>query len=346
MNAGRARSAPAVEGCALETHDGLIFTVKGLLHPPGRTIAYLRYVPDPAGDRCREGLRYRRVYRFADQLEELRARGLEYVVDDAASGVRLQSVPDADVHVVYDPSRRLRQLADEGPGDALEAAALSLCELVRGEAGVGDGALGVTGSLLFGLQNAASDLDLVVYGEEGCRAVHGALRRLMGDPRSPLQRPGDEELAAIAARHREDTPISAADFVRLQARKVNEGRFEGRPCFVRFVKRPGEVPERYGDQRYEPLRSATIRARVDDASEALFTPCRYGVAEVTREDGAPAPGLCEIVSFRGRFADQARRGEWVRAHGALERVVRRDGPVTARLTVGGAPGDFLVSAPG
>ena len=35
----------AFEGDFLETNDGLIFDVKGLLHPPERKIAYLRYIP-------------------------------------------------------------------------------------------------------------------------------------------------------------------------------------------------------------------------------------------------------------------------------------------------------------
>ena len=75
--------------------------------------------------------------------------------------------------------------------------------------------------------------------------------------------------------HREDTPLSAADFARLQAGKVNEGRFAGRPYFVRFVKLPEEVPERYGDPRFASAGRALVEARVVDDRDALFTPCRY-----------------------------------------------------------------------
>jgi len=39
----------AREGDFLETLEGLIFDVKGLLHPDARVIAYLRYLPDPHG---------------------------------------------------------------------------------------------------------------------------------------------------------------------------------------------------------------------------------------------------------------------------------------------------------
>ena len=83
----------AVEGFALHTADELIFTVKGLVHPPDRVIAYLRYLPDPQGDRERDGVRYRRVYHFDEQQGILQARYPEYLKYDPVFGVRLQSVP-------------------------------------------------------------------------------------------------------------------------------------------------------------------------------------------------------------------------------------------------------------
>jgi predicted nucleotidyltransferase len=62
------------EGFAVQTADRLVFTVKGLIHPPDRVIAYLRYLPDPQGDRERDGVRYRRVYQFEEQRRILQAR--------------------------------------------------------------------------------------------------------------------------------------------------------------------------------------------------------------------------------------------------------------------------------
>ncbi|MEE4275363.1 MAG: nucleotidyltransferase domain-containing protein [Thermoleophilia bacterium] len=382
----RALQGSAVEGFAVETHDGLIFTVKGLVHPPDRRIAYLRYAPDPRGDRERDGRRYRKLHGFAEQLEALEGHGgvlevhggvLErqgeaYLVFDPVAGAVLQGVPVEAAARVFDPRRRLREVAARGPADALEEAALALAQLLRETAAVPGAALGVTGSLLVGLQTPDSDVDLVVYGSESCRAVHAALGALLDDTSSPLRRPAGEDLAAIHAAHRRETPLGAEDFARLQKAKVNEGLFSGRAFFVRFVKAPGEVTERYGDFRYEPLGPATVEARVAGAAEAVFTPCRYlveaatvletataGPAEaeveaatglepaIARPAGADAApvALREIVSFRGRFADQAREGERVRARGTLERVLPRSGAPFARLVVG-APGDYLLSLPG
>jgi hypothetical protein len=340
----------AFEGFAVETVEGLIFTVKGLVHPPDRLVAYLRYLPDPEGDRERETTRYRRVYRFEEQEEILQAQYPSYLSHDPAFGRRLQGVPRRRIRTVYDPCRCLAIIRERGPADPVEERALGLANLLQETARVPAGSLGVSGSVLIGLHRGDSDIDIVIYGEAACGAVHQALRCLLDDPSGPVRRLNSEELAALHASHRPDTPLSLADFVRLQNRKVNEGRFRGREAFIRFVKRPAEVKERYGDPRFEPLAPATIQARVTDDGDAavaerdgIFTPCRYAVEEATFPDGPPVANLREIVSFRGRFSEQARVGEWAVARGSVERVIPRSGPAHHRLVVGGRAGDYLLA---
>jgi uncharacterized protein len=340
------RRAAALEGAAVETAPGLIFTVKGVVHPPDRVVAYLRYVPDERGERLRGRKRYRRVYSVAEREETLRDLGLSYRVDDPMLGVPVDAVPWDDVARVHDPRERLQRLRDAGPDDALTEDALHLAETLRDAAGVPGTALGLTGSLLFDLHTAESDIDLVVYGDDECRRVHAALTRLLDDSSSGLKRPRGKELMAIHDMHRKDTPLSAADFVRQQAGKVNEGRFAGRPYFVRFVKLPAEVPGRYGDPRFAPAGRALVEARVGDDRDALFTPCRYSLRDVRLLEGPHVTDLSEVISFRGRFADQARVGQRVRARGALERVVWRERAEMTRLVVGGQPGDFLLGLEG
>ena len=339
--------ARVCEGFAVQTLDGLIFTVKGLLHPPDRVIAYLRYAPDPKGDREQGGVRYRRVYHFEEQLEILQARDPDYMERDPVFGIQLQGVPHRLIHDVYNPCQCLARFRRQGPADLVEEHALALAEVLQAAAGVPWENLGMSGSLMVGTHTPDSDVDLIVYGDAAGRAVHQALLSLLEDPAGPVRRPNREELSALHAMHRPDTPLSFADFTRLQNRKVNEGRFQGREYFVRFVKwpadgrHPAESGERYGDRCFEPLGEAVIRARVTDDRDAIFTPCCYSVADVTFLDGSSVADLREVTSFRGRFSDQVRIGEWAVAQGSLERVVSRVGVVYHRLVVGGRAGHYL-----
>ena len=57
----------AREGDLVETTDNILFDVKGLVHPSNRVVAFLRYVPDPDGDRERDGMRYRKVYALSER---------------------------------------------------------------------------------------------------------------------------------------------------------------------------------------------------------------------------------------------------------------------------------------
>ena len=330
-----------LEGFAVETADGLIFTVKGHLHPPERVIAYLRYLPDPAGDRRRQGRSYRRIYDFAEQRQILTARYPGLIGYDPVLGGEVQSVPRTRISVVHDPTRYLETLRRHGATRPVEEDALALALAVQEAAGVPWAALGISGSLMLGTQRPDSDIDLLVYGEAAGRAVYRALAELMARPGGEVRTLSEAELHALHQEHQSHTPLSFEDFRRAQTRKANEGRFRGRSFFVRFVQRPEEFGEHYGDHIYRPLGPATVEATICDDRDALFTPCRYNLQGTTFLDGAAVPVLAEIISHRGRFADQVRTGERVQARGKVEEVVSRDGYSFHQLVVGATAGDYM-----
>ena len=317
----------AVEGAAVETADGLLFTVKGVIHPPDRVVAYLRYVPDPRGERARGRDRFRRVYSVAEQQEALRARDLSYRVE--RSGARR---PGGGRAVEGDRARlRPPRAAAAPPRARARRLARGGCPRVRGAAARRRRC--VAGRLRPDGLSALRPPHAGVGHRprrvrrpgrpQGARGAHAPA----GGSSSGLARPRDEELEAIHAVHREDTPLSAADFARLQARKVNEGRFAGRPYFIRFVKLPAEVPERYGDPRFAPAGMALVEARVTDDRDALFTPCRYSLDEVRSLDGARAEDVREVdlVSRTLRRTGAARpEGPRVRRAGTRD-LARRTG---------------------
>ncbi|MFQ6086953.1 MAG: hypothetical protein ACE5OV_02925, partial [Candidatus Bathyarchaeia archaeon] len=87
---------------------------------------------------------------------------------------------------------------------------------------------------------------------------------------------------------------------------------------------------------------AKIKATVTDDSEMIFTPCRYKIADVEVLEGVHVEPIEEIVSFRGRFCEQARNGETVVAQGKVERVQAGE-QVFHRLLLGNRTSDFMVS---
>ncbi|MEM2849858.1 MAG: hypothetical protein QXI36_06260 [Candidatus Bathyarchaeia archaeon] len=118
----------------------------------------------------------------------------------------------------------------------------------------------------------------------------------------------------------------------------------GRSFFIRFLHDWSEVPEKYGDKIYEPVGFCTLYAEVSDDSESIFTPCRYTVSNVKFLSGVkvnPAQ-VREVYSFRGRFCEQAKTGDTIRASGKLEKVTSLNGESWFRLVVGGDRVDYVI----
>jgi predicted nucleotidyltransferase len=333
-----------IEGYYLETRDRLFFAVKGLEHPPDRVIAVLRYAPDPErGDRKKGASLYRRYYHFSEQEQFLQASYPEYLGYVQVFQATLQSVPRSLIQRVYDPRRRLKEMTQAQAREPLERDAADFTTVLKAQAGVPWSALGITGSLLIGMHTKNSDLDVVVYGTKNCEKVYRALRTLLDtQPVPELRRLDTRGLEELYAGRVMDTHMDFRDFAGAEKTKVNQGRFRQRTYFIRFVKNVHEVTEIYGDLRYFPVGRAAIAASIADDREAMFTPCRYKLTNVRSLQGPQVPDLSEIVSFRGRFCEQARTGDPVIATGTLERVQSSRGDTWYRLLLGNSPQDSMV----
>jgi len=332
----------AREGDLIETLDGNIFDVKGLVHPPGKIVAFIRFTPDPKGERKRRGVAYRKVYPLQERYSLLREKFPQYLVFDPMLNEQMCEVPVSLVKLHYKPVNGLRQLRSKQDLDEVERQALRFVELLKENAGVSRSKLGISGSLLVRLHTRASDIDPIVYGSENCRKVYKVLKSLMRSPNSAVKPYGQSELKSLFDFRSKDTVVSFEDFVRTESRKVLQGTFQGRDYFVRCVKDWKEVEEKYGAVRYEPVGYAKIRARVVDDSEMIFTPCHYRIDNVETLEGTRVDSVHEIVSFRGRFCEQATKGEAVVAQGKVEKVQELRGRESYRLVLGNRISDFMV----
>lgn len=324
-----------VEGSYVESEEGLIFSVKGLHHPEGLVIAYLRYVPDPEGDRRRGPMRYRRVYDLDETQGFLGAQYPQYLNHVEERGLVLQSVPLDRIAKVYSPREGIQAFIDR-PRTELEKTTVKFASAISSESGVPLGEIGVSGSLLLGLARAASDVDLIVYGVENGFKAYEAIRRLREGP--GWVEPYDSRGAGrIAAERWGDTGIDPGLLAHAESRKVLHGLVDGREYFVRMVRRPEEYDY---ELTSKPVGRVKIRATVTSAREGIFTPCTYLTEDCEYIDPEEGPVVAHLNSYRGKFTEQASEGEVVEVHGSLEEVQSKEG-ILHRVMLGGR-GDYLV----
>jgi hypothetical protein len=335
----------AREGDLLETLDGAIFDVKGLVHPSNRIVAFVRFFLEEKGDRKKNALTYRKVYSFSERYSLLREKFPTYLVYDPVFDETLCEVPIDNVKKRFDPVKKLQQLRSSKTLDAVENKALQLTELLQQSSNIPWSTIGISGSILAGLHKIGSDIDPIVYGSTNCRRVHSSLQEMFNDPHSPLTRYSHCQLRSLFDFRSKDTMMGFEEFVRTESRKAFQGKFTKTDYFIRFVKNWDEVGEKYGDIQYRNIGYAKIKATIADDSESILTPCKYTLEKTAIIDGPRLPSITEIASFRGRFCEQARNGETVIAQGKVERVTdTKQHQEHCRLLIGNKPSDHMVLA--
>ena len=333
------------EGELLKTKVDVIFEVKGLVHPSGRVIAFPRFIPESHGNRIHEKSVYKKIYSISERFKFLEQNFPQYIVYDPVFDEKLCEVPLEDVKRHYKPVNRLRQLRHCKGLDDLEMDALSFLELLKKQAGIRWANMGISGSLLVKLHTQSSDIDPIVYGSENCRKVYDALKSLTQDAKSKVKKYTTEELQKLYEFRVRDTQMSFEDFVRTESRKVLQGKFKNRDYFMRFIKDWSEIHESYGTVQYRNVGYAKIKAKIVDDSDAIFTPCTYKLTNAEILEGTRVDLIEEIASFRGRFCEQARKGETVVAQGKIERVMdERQNREFFRLLLGNKPSDYILLA--
>jgi len=331
------------EGDFLQIKDGTILEVKGLLHPPERVIAFIRYIPDPEGDRKLDGKPYRKIYSIEERYKILKERYPQFLIYDDVFNEHLPEIDHSSIIYSYLPERKLNRLRKKTQLDKIERQAVLFTDILKREAKIPWGSIGITGSLLLGLYTDKSDIDVIVYGTKNCFQVRDTMQNLLSSKRY-MSSYEMEDLKRLYDFRVKDTIMPFKDFVRHEIRKSFQGIFNDRDFFIRYVKDWDEVKEKYGEVIYKPEGYAKIRAKIIDDSESIFTPCVYKVADVEFIEGQELHGLKEIASFRGRFCEQAKNDETVIAQGKVERVVTHDEDYH-RILLGSRPTDFMILQP-
>jgi predicted nucleotidyltransferase len=246
----------------------------------------LRYVPDVSGERASvSGIRYRK-FDFKDAfafIADHKPQYLDAVLRIPVRDVRQVLKPELEMPGIMARNRRVARLA--------------------GILNVPSGFIGCTGSLLCGLDNEISDIDLVVYGKYWF-AAQRTLRAAIGagtiDGLSPLL------WRRVYEKRRPEIPFDT--FVVHEERKWNRGQVKGTYFDLLFSRSYDEL-DRSTVGRGAVLGKTTIEARVTDASFAFDSPAVYEV-----EHGE----FSRVLSFTHTYCGQALAGETIEACGVAE----------------------------
>jgi predicted nucleotidyltransferase len=246
----------------------------------------LRYVPDTCGERVSSsGTRYKK-YDFEDAYAFIARHKPQY-------SDLVQRIPHQDVKRILKPELEISHIADNHPR------VQKLLDLF----GLPAGTIGCTGSLLCGLENETSDIDMVVYGKHWFIAQEQVRQGILNgniDELSP------EMWQRVYEKRKPE--ITYDQFVLHELRKWNRGQIVGTYFDILYTR------------SYDNLKSAptgrgkiigrrVIEAKVTDALLAFDSPAVY---EVEHES------VSRVLSFTHTYSGQALAGETIEACGICE----------------------------
>lgn len=307
-----------LEGDMLQIKDGSIFEVKGVIHPQGKAIATIRYLPDHNGDRFNGEKWFRKISSMEEKKSVQYERYKQFLRYDPFLNIKLCEIDLMQVCRYYSPPSRLRELLHSDKRDHTETLIVKLVKTLANISRIKIAEFGIIGSTLPILHTPNSDLDVLLYGQENSWRL---VNSLCNTKISNLRDYNESEVYAIIKRRWSRITNLHSKLLPHEYRKRLQGIFHDREFFVRCVKRRHEVKEKYGDRIYTPIEKVKIRCTISDDSESLLTPCKYKIKDVEFEEGRKYEGveLEEIVSYRSRFCEHAVRGEKVQCYGKLEK---------------------------
>ena len=329
------------------TTDDLLFASTNYVHPDNRYISFLRYIPDPEGDRERDGKKYRKV--SSDEAYTfLRENYPDYLYFCDVTNVEMMGVPHEKVKEIIKPDERLAQLrADFKAGKELKnpeimAKLMDVSDFFHYVAGVPYENLGISGSILPGLHKEdVSDIDFVIFGLENHRKAMKAFRDNKNKPvyieeidkKIQLNGIEDEFWQRVYNKRMKDSSLTFDEFRWYENRKGNRGTINGTLFDILCTRDYDEISGTWGDTVYEPQGTSQIECKITSALGAFDNPSLYTIEDLKVIDGVDVP-MKEVVSFTHTYAGEVVDGEEVVAKGKVEKVIKNGKDSHYRLVVG------------
>lgn len=275
----------------IETAEGLIFALVEQGLEDGKALCFLRYTLTSSG--------WKKV--ATEQANTiLKQRHPDYLHYSPVLDAHLHAVAVDRIVKHHQPKHRLQQVMRVSRRDAVERDLFQLCELFE-QHGLDLTQTGVTGSVLVGVQNQGSDIDLVCYGREifhQCRAITSKLIE-----QGRLQSLNDRDWRQSYERRSCD--LSLDNYIWHERRKCNKAVINGRKFDLNFI----DHCARSEAVNYQKCGAITLQCRVVDDARAFDYPAEFKIDHQQ---------VSSIVSFTATYTGQAVSGEIVEVSGVLE----------------------------
>ncbi len=339
----------------IHTTDDLFFASTNYLHPNNRIICFLRYVPNPKGDREKNGKRYSKVD-SEGAYTYLRENYPEYLFYDEVTQVKeMMGVPLDKVDEIIKPEKRLKEIREEyipkfeekskdslSDMEKLFKKLIDLSDFFHYMAGISYDDLGISGSICPGLQKkGTSDLDFVVYGLENHRNAVNAYKKFKDqeveipelNKKVTLNRIDNDFFERVFQKRIKDDSLNKEEFCWYENRKSNRGVIDGTLFDILATRNYDEIDGYYGDTCFEPLGKATVTCTITNALESFDNPAVYEIDDVKHVDGVDV-NITGLASFTHTYAGEVLEGEKVIARGKVEKVETDGKPDWYRIVVG------------
>lgn len=296
----------------VETAEGLMFAVVASGVEQGKVLCFLRYIKTATGW---EKLATEQANAF------LARHHPDYLHYSPLLDAQLHAVALARIVHHYPAQQRLQQLLQDRPEETVTADLSALCQLLQGQ-GIDVSQLGVTGSILVGVQKHSSDIDLLCYERGLFQHCRAAIRALLAA--GLLQDLHEQDWHE--SYQRRACALSFEDYVWHERRKGNKALVQGRKFDLSWVDARVSAPI-----QYQKCGFATVQCQVLDDTYAFDYPSLLVIDHAQ---------YATVVSFTATYAGQAVTGETVEISGQVE----QDPSGRQRLLVGSsreATGEYI-----
>lgn len=292
----------------IEDSDGWLYAVSTYDNDE-KVGCVLRYVPDEKGERVNPSGKHYRKYDFEDAYAFIARHKPQF-------SNLVQRIPVSEVKNVLKPEREIARIASR------HTRVRKLLDLFRLPAGT----IGCTGSLLCGLENDGSDIDLVVYGKHWFIAQALVRQGILDGQMEGLSA---DMWRKVYEKRKPEIPYD--QFVLHELRKWNRGQIDGTYFDILYTRSYDNLKTAATGQGTVTGRMK-IEAKVTGASLAFDSPAIY---EVEHES------VNRVLSFTHTYSGQALEGETIEACGVCEQHGSENWLVVG--TTREARGEYIIS---